>query len=280
MTTTSPRPGAVRSAQRGGEAVARRPEFAWLARAGLVARGVVYGIVGILALRLAVGFGGKATTQQGALMTLAQEPFGKALLIATAVGLAGYAVWRLVRAWVGHGAEQNDSAFKRVAGVAGGLAYAALSVTAVKILTGASSTGGSNSPKQTTGGVLGWTGGREIVGAVGAILIGVALFQGYRGVSKKFLDDSKTREMSSEVKRAFTAIGVFGHLARLVVFGLIGYGLVKAAVDYNPRSAIGLDGALNKLLHNSYGPLLLGIVAAGLIGFALYSIADARYAKV
>jgi uncharacterized membrane protein len=241
---------------------------------------VVYGIVGILALKLAVGSGGKATTQRGALMTLAQEPFGKALLIATAVGLAGYALWRLVRAGIGHGSEQDDSRLQRVAGAASGVAYATLCVTAVKILTGASSSGGTNSPKQTTGGVLGWTGGTVIVAVVGAILIGVALVQGYKGVSKKFLDDSKTREMSRRVKRSFTAIGVFGHLARMIVFGLIGYGLVKAAVDYNPRSAIGLDGALNKLLHNSYGPFLLGLVAAGLIGFAVYSIADARYAKI
>lgn len=280
MTTTTPQPGAGRNAQRGGEAVARRPEFGWLARAGLVARGVVYGIVGILALKLAVGSGGKATTQRGALQTIAHEPFGKALLIATAVGLGGYALWRLVRAWVGHGSEQADSVLQRLAHVASGLAYAALSVTAVEILAGASSSGGSNSPIKTTGGVLSWPGGTVIVGVVGGILIGVALYQGYKGVSKKFLDNSKVREMGRRVKRGFTAIGVFGHLARMVVFGLVGYGLVKAAVDYNPRNAIGLDGALNKLLHHSYGPLLLGVVAAGLIGFALYSIADARYAKI
>ena len=278
--TTSPGPGPVRGAQRGGEAVARRPEFEWMARVGLVARGVVYGIVGVLALKLAVGSSGKATTQRGALMTLAHEPFGQVLLIATAVGLAGYALWRLVRAGIGHGTEQTDSGFKRVAGVASGVAYAALAVTAVKILTGASSSGGSNSPKKTTAGVLGWTGGTVIIGVVGAVLIGVALFQGYKGVSKRFLDDSKTREMSRAVKRGFTAIGVFGHLARMVVFGLIGYGLVTAAVDYAPRRALGLDGALSKLAHQPYGPLLLGVVAAGLIGFALYSIADARYAKV
>jgi Domain of Unknown Function (DUF1206) len=66
----------------------------------------------------------------------------------------------------------------------------------------------------------------------------------------------------------------------MVVFGLVGYGLISAAIDYNPRRAIGLDGALNKLSHNSYGPFLLGVVAAGLIGFALYSIADARYRKI
>jgi hypothetical protein len=240
----------------------------------------VYGIVGVLALKLAVGSGGKATTQRGALQTIAHQPFGEALLIATAVGLAAYALWRLLRAWIGHGSEQNDSAFKRVAGVASGLAYAALCVTAVKILTGASSSGGANSPKKTTGGVLGWTDGTVIIGVIGAILIAVALFQGYKGVSKKFLEDSKTGQMSHAVKRGFTAIGVFGHLARMVVFGLIGYGLLTAALDYAPRKAIGLDGALSKLSHQAYGPFLLGVVAVGLIGFALYSIADARYAKV
>ncbi len=280
MTTTSPRTGAVRSARRGGELVARRREFGWLARAGLVARGVVYGTVGILALKLAVGSGGKATTQRGALMTIAHEPFGQALLMATTVGLAGYATWRLVRAAIGHGTEQKDSGFQRVAGVISGVAYAALCVTAIKILTGASSSGGLNSPKQTTAGVLNWSGGTEIVGVLGAILIGVALGQGYKGVSRKFLDTSKTEEMTLKVKRVFTAVGVSGHLARMVVFGLIGYGLLKAAIDYNPHNAIGLDGALNQLSHRSYGPLLLGVVAAGLIAFALYSIADARYRKI
>ncbi len=274
------RPSPVAGAQRGGERVARRPEFAWLARAGLVARGVSYGIIGILAVKLASGSGGKATNQRGALKTIAAQPFGQALLIAMAIGLAGYALWRLVRAGIGHGAQQEDGGFERVAGVASGLAYTALCVTAVKILVGARSGGGSNSPKATTGGVLAWTGGPIIIGAVGAVLIGVALYQGYKGVSKRFLKDSKTGQMSRAVRQAFTALGVFGHLARMVVFGLVGYGLIKAAAAYDARSAIGLDGALSKVSRQPYGPVLLGVVAAGLIGFALYSIADARYRKL
>lgn len=273
-------PDPVGDAQRGGEAVARRREFGWLARAGLVARGVSYGIVGILALKLAAGLGGRATSQRGALQTMAHQPLGKVLLIAMAAGLAGYAVWRLLRAALGHGTQQQDSVFERIAGVASGLAYAALCVTAVKILVGANSGGGANSPKKTTGGVLDHPGGTTLVGVVGAALIGVALYQGYKGISKKFLTDSKTEQMSHQVRRAFTALGVFGHLARMVVFGLVGYGLVKAAIDYDPHKAIGLDGALSNLSHDSYGPILLGIVATGLIGFALYSIADARYHKI
>jgi uncharacterized protein DUF1206 len=86
--------------------------------------------------------------------------------------------------------------------------------------------------------------------------------------------------MSSGTRRAFTALGVTGHVARAVTFVLIGYGLIKAALDYSPRSAVGLDGALQKLAHASAGPILLGIVAVGFIAFALYSIADARYHRV
>ena len=278
--TTSTAVGPIGSAQHGGEAVAERPAFAWMARAGLVARGISYAIIGILALKLAVGSGGETTNQRGALMTIAEQPLGRALLIAMTVGLASYAIWRLIRAGIGHGTQDDDSASERIGGAASGLAYGALCVTAVQILVGASSSGGTNSPKKTTGGVLDWTGGTTIVAIIGAILIGVALYQGYKGVSRKFLDDSKTWEMSHLVKRAFTAIGVFGHLARMVVFGLVGYGLVRAAIEYDPSNAIGLDGALSEVSRYSYGPLLLGGVAVGLIGFALYSIADARYHKI
>ena len=260
--------------------MARRREFGWFARYGLVARGVSYGIIGILALQLALGAGGKTTTQRGALLEIAERPFGRALLIAMIIGLASYALWRLVRAGIGHGTQDADSAGERIAGAASGLAYLALSFTAVQILVGANSGGGTNSPKRTTGGILDWTGGTMIVGAIGAILIGVALYQGYAAVSKRFLKDSNTAQMTPGVERAFTALGVFGHFARMVVFGLVGYGLVKAAINYNPRDAIGLDGALSQVSHYSYGPILLGIVATGLIGFALYSIADARYRKI
>jgi hypothetical protein len=268
----------VRDVEQQGESVARAPQFEWLARAGLVARGVVYAVIGILALKLALGDGGKATNQQGALKTIADRPFGKTLLVLVAIGLAGYAIWRLVRAAIGHGPEQSDDTQDRIAGLASGIAYAILCVTAVKILIGAGT--GSGTPKEATGGVLDWTGGPLLVGMAGVVLIGVAGYQAYKGLKKKFLENSKTEQMSGKVQRVFTALGVFGHVARAVVFTLIGYGLIKAAIDYDPDKAVGLDGALLKLANASYGPWLLGIVAAGLIGFAAYSVADARYRRV
>jgi hypothetical protein len=265
-------------AKREGDSLAGAKPLGWLARAGLVARGLVYLTIGILAVKLALGEGGKAANQQDALKTIAGQPFGKVLLVLVAVGLAGYATWRLVRAAVGHGAEQRDTALNRVSAAASGVAYGILCDTAVAILRGSGT--GSGTPKETPGGVLGWWGGTVIVAGAGVILIGVALFQAYKGFAKKFVEDARTDRMSEGVERGYTALGVFWHVARAVVFGLVGYGLIKAAADYNPKQAIGLDGALRQLADASYGPLLLGIVAFGLAGFAIYSIADARYRKV
>jgi hypothetical protein len=272
------RPG--REARAAGETVARQPAFEWLARLGLVARGVVYGLIGALALALALGAGGKATNQQGALKTIAEGPLGKVALVVLALGLAGYALWRIVRAAIGHGPEQRDSGFDRVAALASGIAYGILFVTAVSLLFTSQNKGSSGHPDQTTAGVMDWTGGQLLVGAAGVIMLGVALYQCYKGISRDFLEDSKTEQMTSEVKRAFTVLGVVGHVSRGVVFGLVGWFLLKAAIDFDPDKAVGLDGALAKLAHTGYGPVLLGIVAAGLVAFGCYSVADAKYRKV
>lgn len=267
-----------RQAKRGGEQLTHARQLGWLARFGLVARGAVYFVIGLLALGLALGEGGKATSQQGAMKTIAAQPFGKVLLILLAIGLAGFALWRLTRAAIGHGAEQQDGAGDRVAALASGIAYLILCVTAVSILAGAGSTSGS--PKEATAGVLGWSGGTVLVAIAGIVLIGAAIYQAHRGLSRDFLEDAKASEMSAGVRKTYTALGVVGLVARAVIFALIGYGLIKAAIDYQPKEAVGIEGALRNLTETSFGPLLLAAVAAGLIVFALYSMADARYRKV
>jgi len=268
----------AREARAGGEKVSRSRGFEWLSRAGFVARGLIYGIIGILAIKLALGAGGKTTNQQGALETIARQPFGKVLLILVAIGLAGYALWRLLRALLGHGPEDSDSTFERVAAFASGIVYAGLCAIAVEILLG--SGGSSGNANETTAGVFGWPAGTWLVGIAGAVLVGVGLYQGYRGLSKDFLKDSKTEQMSPQVRRWIEWIGTFGHLARMVVFCLVGAFLINAAIDYNPNKAVGLDGALAKIADASYGPFLLGIVAAGLIAFGVYSLTDARYRRI
>lgn len=280
MSTHAPsKPRPVQHAQVGGEKVARSDGFEWLARAGFVARGVIYGIIGVLAMKLAVGAGGKTTSQQGAVETIARQPFGKVLLILVATGLGGYALWRLIQALLGHGPENSDTGFDRVAALGSGIVYAGLCAVAVEILLGSGSSG-SGSAHKTTAGVLGWPGGIWLVGIAGVVLIGIGLYQGYRGLSKDFLEDSKTEQMSARVRKWIEWIGSFGHLARMVVFGLVGVFLIKAAIDYDPNKAVGLDGALAKIAHASYGPFLLGIVASGLIAFGVYSLSDARYRRI
>ena len=281
MSTHAPsKPKPVQHAQGGGEKVARSESFEWLARAGFVARGLIYGIIGVLAVKLAVGAGGRTTNQQGALRTIAEQPFGKVLLILVAIGLGGYALWRLIHTLLGHGPEDSDSTFDRVAAFGSGIVYAGLCAVAVEILLGSGSSGGSGNTSKTTAGVFGWPGGTLLVGIAGAVLIGIGLYQGYRGLSKDFLKDSKTEQMGARVRHWIEWIGTFGHLARMVVFGLVGVFLITAAVDYNPNKAVGLDGALAKLVHHSYGPFLLGVVAVGLVAFGLYSLSDARYRRI
>jgi len=94
------------------------------------------------------------------------------------------------------------------------------------------------------------------------------------------MEQADTAKMSRGVRRTYAVLGTCGHLARMVVFGISGYGLLIAAIEFEPHKAVGLDGALNELTRSAEGPLLLGIVAAGLICFAAYSIADARYRKI
>jgi hypothetical protein len=269
----------MRRAESAARDVEHSTAFEVLSRSGFAARGAIYAIIGILAIKLALGAGGKTTDQSGALKTIAHQPFGEALLTLVAIGLAGYALWRFMHALLGQGPERSDSGLDRLAALGSGIAYAVICAVAVKILVG-SGGGTSGHASKATGGILGWPGGRWIVGLAGALFVGVALYQGYRGVTQDFLKDAKTSEMGATTERWYKFGAIFGHLARMVVFGLVGVFLIKAAIEFDPNKAVGLDGALAKLAHQSYGSALLGVVAAGLIAFALYSFADVRYRKI
>jgi hypothetical protein len=253
-----------------------------LARVGFVAKGVSFALVGILAGKLAVESGGEATSRQGALQSLAQQSFGKFLLILLAVGFAAYALWRFAQTFfdkndVGEGAK---GLAKRAGYFGSGAIYASLAYATGKIISGAAQQSQNQKAQETTATVLSWPAGKWIVGAAALGLIGVGLWNGYRGIEKTFLKNWKTEKMSAAAQSWGSRAGVVGLLARMVVFALIGIFLLKAAYDYNPREAIGLDGALQKLVNHSYGSWLLGIVAAGLLAYAVFCLFEARYRKV
>lgn len=269
------------STRAAGHTATQSRAFEALTRIGFVARGVIYGTIGLLAIQLARHASSRPSDQRGAMEKIEQQPFGHGLLIAVAIGLGAYALWRFVQAGHGTGPEGggDSSAMGRIVALGSGIAYLAMCALAVSILLGTSSRK-SSSPHHSAAGVLGWPGGRYVVAGAGVLFICVALYQGYKGATRKFLKDDKTEQMGPRVMQFITAIGVVGHLARFVAFGLIGVFAVKAAIDYNPKKAVGLDGALATIARQSYGQYLLAAVAAGLIAFGLYSIADARYRRI
>ena len=257
--------------------------YAWLARTGLVAKGISFGIVGVLAIKLALGDGGKATSRQGAMQALSHNSVGKVLLIVLAFGFAAYAIWRFVQAFAERGDDDGEAKTwaKRAGYLGRGLIYAGLTFTTIKILTGS---GGQESQNQkahkTTAAILGWPGGRWIVGLAGLCIVGAGLWNAYRGITKKFEDRWRTGRMSNTERKWGSRAGVLGHLARAVVFTLVGIFITKAAVDYDAKEAIGIDGALQKLVNQSYGPWLLGVTAAGLLAYGVFCLVDARYRDV
>jgi hypothetical protein len=265
--------------------VAKADRARWieiLGRVGLVAKGASYALVGYLALRLAFGAGGSATSRQGALATIAKQGWGKALLIALALGFAAYALWRFAETiW-----PEGDDGFwkrtaKRVGALARGLIYAGLTYSALRIAFGSGGQQSQNAKAhKATAVVLAWNHGTWIVGIAGACVLAAGLYNAYRGITKKFTKRWNERAMGDAARRWGERAGVVGLLARAVVFGLIGVFVIKAALDYNPKDAIGLDGALQKLANQAYGQWLLGLTAAGLIAYAIFCLAEARYRRV
>jgi Domain of Unknown Function (DUF1206) len=187
------------------------PWVKWLARFGMFCSGILWILVGALAVGVALGAGGKTTDRTGALQEIGKQSWGSALLIAIAVGFAGYALWRLTAAALGRKVEANEelSVWKRLWYLARGIFYAFLCYTTVAILFGSHS---GSSEKRHTEELFEW--------------------------------------------------------------------LARAAWEYDPDEAVGLDGALQKLAHQTFGPLLLGVVAGGLVVYGLFYLVKAAYREV
>jgi len=242
----------------------------------MLAHGIPYLLVGVLALGVALGIGGRITDQQGAFRTVAQNGVGKVLLVAVALGLLAYAGWRFVQAYTDreHDGDGAKGRLKRLLNLGRGVLALALAGLALRLVIDSGGGGGGAEPRSATAGLLGWTGGRAIVLAVAAVLAAGALWNVYRGVAKKFMEDLR---VSGTARRMVERVGMAGHVARGVVLGLVALFLAKAAIEFDPSEAVGLDGALARIVREQYGRPLLALVAVGLIAFALYCVAESRY---
>lgn len=280
---------AATTATQAEQSVRRAAESPWverLARLGFVARGVSYVIVGLLALQIAWAThpSGEAS-KEGALREIAQRPAGRPLLVVLAFGLAGYAVWRASEAAWGKRDEEDDKkrAAKRAGSAGKAILYTAFFASTVRFVLDGPSAGGASGDRQersTTATVLGAPGGTILVGAVGLALIVGGLYVAYRGITQKFDERLDTSAMGRVTEAVVHGAGTLGLAARGLLVGVAGYLLLRAALDFDPERATGVDGTLRTIAAQPYGQMLLTLTALGLVAYGLYSFAEARYRRL
>lgn len=264
-----------------GKKVAREattsPLVETLLRLGYVVRGVVYGVIGLLALQMVVGGGGKLTDTQGAIAVIGKTPLGGVLLYVILAGLVGYGLWGLIRAIVDplHKGTDAKGIAERVGYAISGISYLLLGLATFSLITGGASAARSGAQaaqtQQITGTILSKPWGAWVVALVALIVMGAGVLQIYQGFHPSFDQQFKPYALSSGQRKWIARVGRFGAAARGLVFTLIGLFLFLAAYHNDPSRAQGIDGVLASLLHQPYGPWLLGVVALGLIAFGVYS---------
>jgi hypothetical protein len=251
-----------------------------MARVGYVAKGIVYCLIGLLAVLAAFGNGGETTGSKGALHNLLGKPGGVFLVAILAIGLAGYAVWCFVQAVMDPDRKGKD--WKGIALRAGrffkGIVHLSLVAAAVGMVTGRGSGGdGESNIDRWTAKLMSLPFGIWLVGIAGACVVGYGIYQlvrAWRVDLDKMLD---LHELDAKARRPVMNVSRFGIGARGVVFGAIGAGLILAALHANPSEANGVGGALRFIAARPYGPWLLAAVAVGLIAYGVYEFVRARY---
>lgn len=269
------------SVGRHAERAARKasPWIERLARVGYLAYGVVYVLVGALAVRAAFGGGGKAASQEGALHQVLLAPLGRVLLGMVVIGLLAYATWRLFQGFLDPENEGKDARgiVKRFDHVINGLFHATLAFSAGQLVLG-SGGGGGGSPDDWTARLLAQPLGRWLVAIAGAVIVGAGLYQLYKAYRADFRDE--LGEMGARERTWATRSGRLGYAARGVVFGVIGMFLIQASLQTDPDEARGLGGALETLARQPFGPYLLGAVSLGLVAYGVFMFVVARYRRI
>ncbi|GGO95940.1 membrane protein [Wenjunlia tyrosinilytica] len=251
------------------------------ARWGLAARGVIYLLVGVLALRIAFGDNGEQADRGGALHALAKQPFGSALVWAVGVGLAGMALWRLSEAVFGAAGPDGRKTSKRLASAGRFVFYTVVAYSVLSFAAGEKGSGSSDKQSQdVTSRVMDLPAGRWLVGIGGIVIACAGVWIAFRAIQRKYHKHLKLSEMSPRIRKAVDVLGVGGGVARGAVFAVAGGFAVAAAVRYDPDKAKGIDDTLRTFSRTAAGPWLLVAVAVGLALFGLFSFAMARWRRV
>ena len=255
----------------------------WLARAGFLVKGVLYLVVGALALQVAVRLGGRVTGTRGALTTVLAQPFGRTLLLVAALGLFGYAAWRLLQGLLDPdrlGSDWRGLAI-RVSFVARGVVHAAIGLQAFRLYRGLSASSGTSERELATE-AFEWPLGDWLVVLAGLGLIGFAVQQVYAAITRRLERDLDVAEMRREAGEWAVGLSRFGMALRAIVFALLGWGIVVAGWFRDP-SEVGTTASSLRILAAQPGGLgrwLLGVTAAGFVAYGFYQIIHARYLHI
>ncbi|WNG17413.1 DUF1206 domain-containing protein [Cystobacter fuscus] len=266
-----------------GAKALHHPWLVPLARMGYLAKGVVYAVVGVLALQVAFGQGGEMTDTRGALASLARGTWGTALLAVVAVGLLGYVLWRVVQAWMdpdGKGTGTKGLVVRAAYGVSA-VIHASLAVAAFRLVLGRGGAGqhGDQSMQSWTAKLLSEPFGQALVAVVGLVIAGMGVSQLYKAWTEKFRRKLSLRDLNASQERWAMRVCKGGIAARGVVFLMMGVFFLLAALRSNPSEARGLDGTLATLASQPYGDVLLTLAAAGLVAYAVYMAVVSRYRR-
>jgi Domain of Unknown Function (DUF1206) len=249
-------------------------------RAGFVGYGLLHLAVGWLALQIALGHSANQGDQTGAFRTLAAQPFGRFLLIATIVGLVAMAIWQLLLAAVGHRTERGwHRPAERLASLGRTVIYAALAWTAGKVVAG-TSTSSTEQQQNATAGVMAHTAGIWLVAVAGLGVLALGIGLCVYGARRMFQKRLRMAEMGPTARRFAVPLGRVGYIAKGVAFGIVGFLLLDAAVTHNPAKSQGLDAALRTLAAQPFGTFLLIVVALGFAAFGVYCFFQVRYRKM
>ncbi len=259
-----------------------------LSRVGWAAKGIVHIIIGALTSMAVFGLGGAISGKGDAFKWIVGLPAGKILLVLIALGLMAYVLWRIIQAIADPERKGSDAKaiLQRIGYAISGLAYAGVAVYAVRLAIGGN--GGGASTGNEEGGtrqfivasVLQQPAGEWLVGAAALVLIGIGMYQIYRAITNKFKKQVDMGRMNDRQRRAFTAFGNLGFVARGIVLGIIGFLLIQAALHSDPSQAQGTEGAFQFLRDAGYGPWLLGAVAIGLIAYGLFCLVRSRHQRI
>ncbi|MGW7423005.1 DUF1206 domain-containing protein [Streptomyces sp. NPDC054813] len=253
------------------------------ARAGFVARGVIYALIGVLSLRIAFSGGGRQADRGGAIAEIAQKPFGAVLLWLLGIALAGMALWRLSEAAFGQAGPDGGKLGKRAAAAGRCVFYGFVAYSVLSYAAGDKGSGSGSSDRNSqdvTAKALDWPGGQWIVGVAGAAVTAAGIWIAVRAVLRKFEKHLRMSEMSEKTRKVVSFLGVFGGAARGVVFATAGGFAIAAAVQHEPGKAKGMDNTLRTFADTPAGPWLLALIAVGLMAFGVFSWANARWRKV